>query len=131
MNPNISRMVLFVAAPIVLVLCAFLPSWATFLLIISFAKALVVMPGGFGTLDELFETLTLRQTGKIKKPMPVVLFGKEYWSSVINFEALVEHGTIDAKDLELFFFTESVDEAFDFLTEQLSGQALQEPGIKL
>ena len=98
---------------------------------IYLAKALVVMPGGFGTLDELFETLTLVQTGKIKKPMPVVLFGKEYWSSVINFEALVEHGTIDAKDLELFFFTESVDEAFDFLTEQLSGQALQEPGIKL
>ena len=95
------------------------------------AKALVIMPGGFGTLDELFETLTLRQTGKIKKPMPVVLFGKAYWNSVINFDALVEHGTIDAKDLELFFSTDSVDEAFNYLTEQLSGEALREPGITL
>ena len=98
---------------------------------IYLAKALVIMPGGFGTLDELFETLTLRQTGKIKKPMPIVLFGKDYWNSVINFDALVEHGTIDARDLELFFFTDSIDDAFAYLSEQLSGQALAEPGIKL
>lgn len=98
---------------------------------IYLAKALVIMPGGFGTLDELFETLTLRQTGKIKKAMPIVLFGQSYWSQVLNFDALVAHGTIDAADLELFFPTDSVDEAFDFLTEQLTAYALDQPGLQL
>jgi len=95
------------------------------------AKAVVVMPGGFGTLDEFFELLTLVQTGKIRKQMPVVLFGSKYWSEVINLEALERYGTINAEDLELFFRTDSVDEAFDFITDQLTSYALDIPGPRL
>ena len=95
------------------------------------AKAVVVMPGGFGTLDEFFELLTLVQTGKIRKHMPIVLFGSQYWSEVINLEALERYGTINAEDLELFFRTDSVDEAFDFITDQLTSYALDIPGPRL
>jgi hypothetical protein len=95
------------------------------------AKAVVVMPGGFGTLDEFFELLTLVQTGKIRKQMPIVLFGSQYWSEVINLEALERYGTINAEDLELFFRTDSVDEAFDFITEQLTSFAIDIPGPRL
>jgi uncharacterized protein (TIGR00730 family) len=95
------------------------------------AKAVVVMPGGFGTLDEFFELLTLVQTGKIRKHMPVVLFGSHYWSEVINLEALERYGTINAEDLELFFRTDSVDEAYDFVTDQLKSYALDIPGPRL
>lgn len=73
------------------------------------ANALVVFPGGFGTLDELFEILTLRQTGK-SPPIPVVLVDRAYWTSVINFEGLLAHGMIGARDLELFHFAETADE---------------------
>ena len=83
------------------------------------AKAMVVFPGGFGTLDELMELLTLVQTGKISKPLPIVLFGKEYWNSVINIQAMVDWGTISKKDLELFLFTDDVDEAANYLVENL------------
>ncbi|MCK6525226.1 LOG family protein [Myxococcota bacterium] len=83
------------------------------------AKAMIVMPGGFGTLDEFTELLTLRQTGKIRKPMPTVLFGKEYWTDVINVQAMVDWGTISAKDLNLFHVSDSVDDAFDFLVSEL------------
>ncbi|SLN30422.1 TIGR00730 family Rossman fold protein [Oceanibacterium hippocampi] len=75
------------------------------------SRALVIFPGGFGTMDELFETLTLIQTGKIR-PMPVLLFGEEYWRKVINFEAMVEAEVIGAKDLDLFRFVESAEEAW-------------------
>ena len=95
------------------------------------AKAVVVFPGGFGTLDELFELMTLVQTNKIRKKMPVVVFGSSYWSQVINWEALERYGTIDPADLELFFRTDSVDEAFDFITEQLSAYGLEQPGPTL
>lgn len=74
------------------------------------AKALVVFPGGFGTLDELFETLTLIQTGKIA-PLPVLLFGKDYWEQVIHWQVMVEEGMIDAHDLRLFHYVDDVDEA--------------------
>jgi uncharacterized protein (TIGR00730 family) len=66
------------------------------------ARALVVFPGGFGTLDEMFEVLTLMQTRKVDRRIPVVLYGSEYWNEVVNFEALVKHGTIDREDLALF-----------------------------
>jgi uncharacterized protein (TIGR00730 family) len=95
------------------------------------AKAVIVFPGGFGTLDELFELLTLVQTHKIRKHLPVVLFGTEYWDEVINFEALVHHGTIDAGDLELFHRTDSVDDAYEFLTRHLSEFAVVERGAIL
>jgi hypothetical protein len=86
------------------------------------SKALVIMPGGFGTLDEFFEILTLLQTGKIKKSLPIVLFGKEYWNQLINFETLVEYGTINRKDLDLFFLTSSVDDAFEYITSNLNSK---------
>jgi uncharacterized protein (TIGR00730 family) len=95
------------------------------------AKAVVVMPGGFGTLDELFELLTLIQTRKIRKHLPVVLFGSKYWAEVLNLNALEKYGTIDAADLELFFRTDSVDEAFDFVTEQLQVYSMATPGPTL
>jgi hypothetical protein len=74
------------------------------------AKALVVFPGGFGTLDELFETLTLIQTMKIKS-MPVLIFGREFWSRVVDFDALVEEGVIAPEDLDLFQYVETAEEA--------------------
>ena len=95
------------------------------------AKAVVVFPGGFGTLDEFFELLTLIQTGKITKRLPIVLFGMDYWRKVVNFEALVEFGTISAKDLDLFFKTDSVEEAFDYITKELTEHALPHPGLSL
>ncbi|CAN5118882.1 TIGR00730 family Rossman fold protein [soil metagenome] len=78
------------------------------------ANALVVFPGGFGTLDELFELLTLRQTGKAR-PIPIVLIDEAYWRSVINFEAFVEHGMVDAADLSLFTFAETAEAAWSQL----------------
>lgn len=80
------------------------------------AKALVVFPGGFGTMDELFETLTLVQTKKIK-PIPILLFGSSYWKRLINFDVFVEEGTISSKDLDLFKFVETADEAWELLKE--------------
>lgn len=84
------------------------------------AKAFVIMPGGFGTMDEFMEILTLIQTEKIKKRCAIVLFGREYWESIINFEAFVEAGTISAGDLDLFRVTDSVDDAYDFVTSWLT-----------
>ena len=80
------------------------------------AKALVAFPGGFGTLDELFEALTLIQTKKIE-PIPVLLFGRSYWERMINFPALVEEGMISAADLELFHYVESATEAFEIIAD--------------
>jgi uncharacterized protein (TIGR00730 family) len=76
------------------------------------ARAVAVFPGGFGTFDEMFELLTLIQTGKVK-PIPIVLFGKEFWNRVVNFEALVDEGVISAPDLNLFQFVETAEEAWD------------------
>lgn len=78
------------------------------------ARAVVVFPGGYGTFDELFEALTLVQTGKMK-PVPILLFGREFWDRVVNFEALAEEGTISPRDLELFRFVETAEEAWDIL----------------
>jgi hypothetical protein len=95
------------------------------------AKAVIVFPGGFGTLDELFELLTLVQTRKMRKPMPIVVFGAAYWHKVIDFDALVHHGTINARDLELMRFTDSVDEAYEWTVTQLAEHALGKPGPTL
>src|SRR5215475_8629044 len=86
---------------------------------IYLAKALVVLPGGFGTMDELFEVLTLIQTKKPRKTMPIVLFGAEFWNEIVNFNALVKWGMIGAEDLRLFLMTDSVDEAFNYLRGRL------------
>lgn len=80
------------------------------------AVALIAYPGGFGTLDELFETLTLIQTRKIK-PLPVVLIGKEYWNRLIDFNFLVEEGAITKEDLALFKIVDHVEEAWDVLKD--------------
>lgn len=80
------------------------------------ARAVCVFPGGFGTFDEMFELLTLIQTGKIK-PIPVILFGKDFWTRVVNFDALVEEGVISAPDLDLFRFVETADEAWAIVKE--------------
>ena len=95
------------------------------------AKAVIVFPGGFGTLDELFELLTLVQTRKMRKPMPIVVFGAEYWHKIIDFDELVRHGTIDARDIELMRFTDSVDDAYDWIVKQLAEHALGKPGPTL
>lgn len=83
------------------------------------AKALIVFPGGFGTMDELFEVLTLIQTKMPRKKMPVILFGKEFWDEIINFEALARWGVVSLKDLDIFHKTDSVDDAFEYLTNRL------------
>jgi len=80
------------------------------------ANALVVFPGGFGTLDELFEILTLRQTGKAP-PLPTVLFDKQYWQSVIKFDALLEHGMVSEKDRELVHFANDAEEVWKTLVD--------------
>ena len=80
------------------------------------AMALVAFPGGFGTLDELFETLTLVQCKKAK-PVPIVLYGTDYWKRLLNFETLVEEGVIDAQDLDLFKYVDSVDDAWNVIRE--------------
>jgi hypothetical protein len=84
------------------------------------AKALVIMPGGFGTLDELLEILTLVQTKKIKKRMPIVIYGKDYWNDILNFEELQRKGMISKKDLKLFKFVNTPTEAFEYLKNELS-----------
>jgi uncharacterized protein (TIGR00730 family) len=88
------------------------------------AKALIAFPGGFGTMDELFETLTLVQTGKITEVPPIVLFGSEFWNSVVNFDALVEWGTISPEDLDLFTIVDTVEEARDTIIKQLTERFL-------
>ena len=84
------------------------------------AKALVVFPGGFGTMDELFELLTLIQTRKAKKKMSVILYGSEYWEKVINFDEMIKWGTISKEDLKLFKVCDNVNDAFNYLKKNLS-----------
>ncbi|MFZ0131788.1 MAG: LOG family protein [Desulfobacterales bacterium] len=78
------------------------------------AKSLVFFPGGYGTLDELFETLTLIQTVKIK-PIPVLLFGRKFWEKIIDFDALVEEGNISAADVDIFTYVETAEEAWEII----------------
>jgi len=90
------------------------------------AKALVVFPGGFGTFDELFELLTLTQTEKLAKKICIVVYGKDYWDRVINFQALVDSGTISPKDLELFYWATTPEEAFEILRADLTRHHLDQ-----
>lgn len=83
------------------------------------AKALVIFPGGFGTMDELFETLTLIQTKKINRRLPIVLFGTDYWDHILNVDVMADFGTISRADLDLMHRSNDVDEAFEFLTTAL------------
>ena len=83
------------------------------------AKALIVFPGGFGTLDEMMEMLTLTQTQKLAKKIGIVIYGSNYWKEVINFDALVKHGTIGAADLDLFQYADDPETAFAMIKEHL------------
>jgi uncharacterized protein (TIGR00730 family) len=83
------------------------------------ARALVVFPGGFGTLDELFEILTLAQTRKLERLVPILLYGSTYWKEIVNFDALVRHGTIGQEDLELFQFADDPGSALAMLQASL------------
>jgi len=89
------------------------------------ARALAAFPGGFGTFDELFELLTLIKTGKIK-PIPVLLFGREFWEKVVNFQALVDEGVVSQRDLGIFTYVETAEEAWDVVRAFYEEQAKQE-----
>ncbi len=84
------------------------------------AKAMIMFPGGFGTLDELMEVLTLLQTRKIRKALPIVLYGSEYWNDVLNFGKMLKQNTISREDLKLFRFADAPEEAFEYLQGQLT-----------
>ena len=87
---------------------------------VRYAQAFVVMPGGFGTLDELFEILTLIQTEKINRKFPIVMFGSEFWNSLINTEVFKEYGVISNSDLDHILVTDSIDEAYEHVIKGLT-----------
>jgi uncharacterized protein (TIGR00730 family) len=89
------------------------------------AKAMIVFPGGFGTMDEFFELITLIQTGKSDKPLPIVLYGSEYWNDVLNFDAFIKWGTISKEDKEIFKITDNVDDAFRYIKGELTNHYLR------
>jgi len=84
------------------------------------AKAVVAFPGGYGTLDEVFETLTLVQSEKIRKDhIIILLYGEKYWREIINFDSMLKHRTVSPKDLKLFAYCSNPKQAFSFLKERL------------
>lgn len=83
------------------------------------SKALIIFPGGFGTIDELFEVLTLIQTDKIRKKLAVVIYDEKFWKSVINFDKFVEYGVVNQDDLNLFTMCNSIDQAYDVIIKHL------------
>ena len=92
------------------------------------AKALIVFPGGFGTMDELFEMMTLVQTQKVRKRLPIVLYGSAYWEEVIRFQTMVDWGVISPEDMKLFKICDTPDEAFEHLKREIDGSPAMEPG---
>ncbi|MEO8454199.1 MAG: LOG family protein [Sphingomicrobium sp.] len=91
------------------------------------ARAVAVFPGGYGTFDEMFELLTLVQTGKVR-PLPILLFGRDYWTRVVNFDAMVEEGVIAPHDLDLIHWSEDADEAWDFVSRFYEEDPHPQPG---
>jgi uncharacterized protein (TIGR00730 family) len=89
------------------------------------AKALIVFPGGFGTMDEMMEVLTLSQTQKLAKKIAIVLYGSTYWKQIINFDALIKHGMISPEDVDLFLYADDPETAFGMLKAHLTTYALQ------
>ncbi|WP_269537576.1 LOG family protein [Cerasicoccus fimbriatus] len=94
------------------------------------AKAMVATPGGFGTMDELFEIMTLIQTHKIQKRMPIVLLGSEFWNDILNFEAFRDWGMISDEDLNLFRIMDDIDEARDWIIEELTTHYVNKPHVE-
>ena len=95
------------------------------------AKALIVFPGGFGTMDEFFEIMTLVQTGKIKKKLLMVVYDEKYWRNIINLENLHNNGMINKEDLSLFAFCNSVDDAFNIITKHFENNYLNDKVVKV
>ncbi len=93
------------------------------------AKAMVVWPGGFGTLDELMEVLTLIQTNKLRKQIPTVLFDSHFWNNVVNWDFLADKGVISRSDLDLFQICDTVDEAYQYLTKKITATHLRGPNF--
>lgn len=93
---------------------------------IFLARALILFPGGFGTFDEMFEVLTLIQTQKVTRKFPVILFGREFWSEVINFKALAKWGVISPEDINLFHVSDSVEEVRDYIIADLTARFLDQ-----
>jgi uncharacterized protein (TIGR00730 family) len=93
------------------------------------ARAVAVFPGGYGTFDEMFELLTLVQTGKVR-PLPILLFGRDYWNRVVNFQAMVEEGVIAPHDLDLIRWCEEADEAWDFVTSFYAEHPSPQPVVR-
>ncbi|MBC8345584.1 MAG: TIGR00730 family Rossman fold protein [Candidatus Marinimicrobia bacterium] len=93
------------------------------------AKAMVVWPGGFGTLDEVMEVLTLIQTNKLRKQIPIVLFDSDFWNHVVNWDFLAEKGVISKSDLDLFQICDTVDEAYKYLTKKITATHLRGPNF--
>lgn len=101
--------------------------------LVYMAKALIIFPGGFGTLDEMTEVLTLLQTKKIHRPLPIIVFGQDYWKEIIDVEAMARWGTIAYQDLKFFTFVNSAEEAFHYLKgylESLDLSPSQVPSLK-
>jgi uncharacterized protein (TIGR00730 family) len=94
------------------------------------AKALIVFPGGFGTMDEFFEILTLIQTGKIKKKMLLMVYDEKYWKNVVNFEGLIENGVISKTDMHLFSFCSNVDEAYKIIVNYFEKNYLEKEKVE-
>ena len=94
------------------------------------AKALIVFPGGFGTMDEMLEFLTLMQTNKIRNRVTILLYGEKYWKSVINFEALIRSGTVDREDMKLFNFVNTPAQAMQILKANLSRDLSLRPAVR-
>ncbi|MEI6091708.1 MAG: TIGR00730 family Rossman fold protein [bacterium] len=92
----------------------------------SKAKAIIILPGGFGTMDEMMDVLTLVQTRKVINPIPIVLYKKEFWQKAINFDYLVEMGMIEQSDLDIFKFCDTPEEAFKYVTEYLENSEKQQ-----
>ena len=94
------------------------------LMFVKYSMGYVVFPGGFGTMDELFETLTLIQTKKIEKKLPIILYGAGFWNKILSFDAFVEYGVISPKDVDLFKVVDSVKEAHDYIVNFLNMEYL-------
>lgn len=104
-------------------------SFNTFLLrkfwFFYFAKAMIIFPGGLGTLDEFFEVMTLIKTGKINFNLPIVLFGTEYWKSLLDFDVLIQHGTAKKRELDIIKYSDCVDETYQYITKTLEEEYLK------
>jgi uncharacterized protein (TIGR00730 family) len=96
---------------------------------VNSARAIVVFPGGFGTLDEFMEVLTLVQTKKLERPMPIVLFGSDYWKKVMDFEAFADFAMIEPEDVKLWHWSDTVDDAFRYVTAALQDVHLRIPKV--